>query len=177
MSQEEEAVKYFTPELMERLDSPDPTVANAADAEWDRRLERYEQELQRIEPELPEHVREFNGLLLHDARVLSVARQGDQFHLVLHKDVPPRDLVLLTYFLTEEPVIDREALPIGQRSPVMDYLYDEFELVQEGNTRLYAESILFSNGWEMRLRFRDVRWALAGPLYLHPGASFLPQSA
>jgi hypothetical protein len=159
-------MKYFTPELMDRLDSPDHAVARAADAEWDRRLEEYEQRLREIEPGLPEHVREFNNLLLHDARVLGIAREGDRLLIVARKDIPPRDLVLLTYDLVEEPFIDREALPAAERSPVMDYLYNEFDLVRQGDATHYTESILFSNGWELRLRFRDVRAAVADPLYV-----------
>src|SRR5262245_58156324 len=80
---EEEAMKYFTPELMEQLDSPNAVTANAADAEWDRRLETYEQRLREIEPELPQHLREYNALLLHDARVQSIARDGNQLIMVL----------------------------------------------------------------------------------------------
>ena len=153
---EETAMKYFTPDLLALLANAEDAVANAAEAEWERRLEAYEAELRRIEPDLPEHVREFNNLLLHDARVYSLARQGDHLILVLHKDVPPRDLVIITYALAGEPVIDREALPLETRSAVMDFDYDELAVVREGTQILYAQSILFSNGWEVRLRFRDV---------------------
>jgi hypothetical protein len=158
-------MNYFTPELMKQLDSPDPAVANAADAEWDRRQEEYERKLQRLEPDLPEHIRTFNGLLLHDARVVSIAREGDRLLLVLHKDIPPHDLVILTYRLVSDPVIDREALPIGERSPVMDYLYNEFDLVRTDGETYYTESILFSNGWEIRLRFHDVQVTRADPIF------------
>src|SRR5258708_37364578 len=113
-------MKFFTPELIENLDSTDKAVANAADAEWDRRLEEYESTLQRISCELPDHIREFNNLLLHDARVGSIARNGDRLIMVLHKDIPPRDVVILTYLLTEAPYVDPVALPPKHRSPVMD---------------------------------------------------------
>ncbi len=158
-------MKYFTPDLLARLGSSDDAVANAAAAEWDRRQQAYEEELQRIEPELPERVREFNNLLLHDARVQSLARRDGQLILVLRKDIPPRDLVILTYELAGEPVIDREALPPEVRSEVMDFDFDEFAIVREGGDKLYTQSILFSNGWEVRLRFHDVRFIVAEPLF------------
>jgi hypothetical protein len=175
-------MRYFTPEQLARLGSDDPAVVRAAEAEWDRRLEQYEQELRQIEPDLPEHVRRFNDLLLHDARVYSLARQGDQLILVLRKDIPPRDLVIVTYDLAGEPVIDTEALPADARSAVMDFDYDEFGLVREGDQVLYTQSILFSNGWEVQLRFRDVRFVLAEPLFsapvlADPPSPRLPQSA
>jgi hypothetical protein len=157
-------MKYFTPDLLEQLNSPDPAVANAADAEWDRSLERYEQHLQRLGPQLPESIRTFNDLLLHDARVYTLARRQDQLLMVLHKDIPPRDLVILSYSLAAEPVIRHDALPPEQRSPVMDYLYNEFDLIAGEDGPLYTESILFSNGWELQLRFRDVQVTLAESL-------------
>ncbi len=164
-------MKYFTPNLIDRFGSPDDVVANAADEEWEALNEKYESYLRQIEPQLPAHVREFTHLLLHDARVYSLARQGDQLLLVLHKDIPPRDLVILRYTLTAEPYIDREALPAAHRSPVMDFLYDEFELIQGGERPEYAQAILFGNGWEMRLRFRDVEVIQAEPLYPVPPAA------
>ncbi len=156
---------YFTPELMERLDSSDPAVANAADAEWDQRQEEYELKLQRLEPELPEHIRAFNDLLLHDARVYNIARAENRLLLVLHMNIPPRDLVILSYFLAGEPIINREALPAAERSPVMDYLYNEFDRIGTGGEKFYTESILFSNGWEIQLRFRDVQVTRADPIF------------
>lgn len=38
-------MKYFTPELIARLGSSDEATFKAADAEWDRRLEAYEEQL------------------------------------------------------------------------------------------------------------------------------------
>jgi hypothetical protein len=169
-------MKYFTRELIERYGSPDEAVARAADAEWEATLRRYEEGLRSIEPELPEHILEFTRLLLHDAVVWSITRQGDKLLMVLRKDIPPRHMVLLTYTLTDEPVIDREALAPAHRGQVMDYQYDEFELIREGNRQTYSQSILFGNGWEMSLRFSDVQVSLADPVYPPPGAVFVPVS-
>src|SRR5713101_8057348 len=101
-------MKYFTPDLIERFGSPDDAVATAADAEWETLNEQYQRHLRHIELELPPHIREFSHLLLHDAQVRSIARRGNQLIMVLLKDVPPRDLVMLTYTLVDEPYIDRE---------------------------------------------------------------------
>ena len=99
--------------------------------------------------------------------------------MILRKDIPPRDLVLLTYMLAGEPVIDPEALSPSERSPVMDFLYDEFEMSEENGRQRYEQSILFGNGWELRLSFRDVRVTLAEPLFPPPGSitSSLPALA
>ena len=171
-------MKYFTRDLIERYGAlDDDAISRAAEAEWEATLARYEQQLRSIEPKLPEHIRAFTRLLLHDALVLSIARQGDKLLMVLRKDIPPKDVVLLTYSLISEPVIDREALSSEHNGRAMEYLYDEFELVQDGHRQTYAQSILFGNGWELSLRFSDVHVNLADPLYPQPGTIFGPVSA
>src|SRR5262249_47053576 len=133
-------MKFFTPDLIQRLNSADAALAHAAQEEWENAVQRYEEYYKSIEPGLPQHIREFNNLLLHDAIVWSIVRRGNQLMMSLRKDVPPQDVVILTYFLTDEPLLDKEVLPPGQRSPVMDFLYDEFELLPEKD---YSQSILF----------------------------------
>jgi hypothetical protein len=155
-------MRYFTPELMERLGSPDRDVARAADQEWDRRLEEYEAHLRTLEPSFSDQLQQFNALLLHDARVLCLALSGDRLLMVLRKDIPPSEVVALTYELVAPPDLDRDALPPERRSNVMDYLYNELD--REGT--VFTESILFSNGWELRLRFRDVQVVEGEPFYL-----------
>ncbi len=167
-------MKVFTRDLIERFGSPDDTVAGAANDEWERVLERYQRYLQSIEAELPPHIRDFNHLLLHDAIVWSIARRGDRLIMVMKKDIPPRDVVILTYTLTEEPLIDRGALSPDHCGAIMDYLYDEFELIRQGDRNLYAQSIVFGNGWEMALRFSDVQVTLADPVYPLPDTMLIP---
>ena len=171
-------MKYFTRDLIEHYGClDDEAVFRSAEAEWEARLARYEAGLKSIEPELPEHIRVFTRLLLHDAIVWSIARQGEKLIMVLRKDVPPKDVVILTYTLIEEPVIDRDALSPDYRGEVMDYKYDEFELIRDCGQRTYAQSILFGNGWEMSLRFSDVQVSLAQLVYPLPGTVFVPASA
>jgi len=144
-------------------------VARQAGAEWEAANERYEQHLRSIEPRLPPQIRAFNELLLHDAVVTSLARQGDKLILVLLKDLPPRDLVTLTYTLVAEPLLVQPNGPAEGRSRVLDFQFDEFDLIEDGGQQAYAQSIVFGNGWELALRFRDVDVSLAEPLYPLPG--------
>src|SRR5258708_4179278 len=142
-------MKYFTPDLIERLGSTDGAVAGAAHEEWEGALQRYESYLKSIDAELPKHIREFGELLLHDAIIWSIVQQQDQLIMVLRKDIPPQDVLILTYFLTQEPVVDKNALAACCRGPVMDFQYDEFEIMFENDRKIYSQSILFGNGWEM----------------------------
>jgi hypothetical protein len=167
-------MKYFTPSLIERYGSLDTSVADAADAEWEDALARYDSYLQGLDPELPQHIREFSRLLLHGAIVWSIARQRDKLIMVMRKDVPPQDTVILAYTLVGEPVINKEALSPEHRASVMAYQYDEFERIEEGGQEFYSQSIILANGWEMSLRFSDVQVTLAEPVYPLGNTMFVP---
>lgn len=170
-------MKYFTPELYVRGQAEDEETQDEVDRLWDEAVERYEQDLQRIRPHLPEHVRLFlDELLPHDAVVLSMARQGDKLIMALRMDIPPQDIVTLTYTLVAEPVINTTALPREHYSPRMDFMYDEFDMVEENGRQYYTQSILFSNGWEIQLEFSDVEVARAQTVYPVVRAACLPQT-
>jgi hypothetical protein len=174
-------MRYFTRDLYNRCRSTDDAVLNAACEEWEQANRAYEQHLQTIEPGFPPHVREFADLLLHDAAVQSIARHGTQLILVLRKDVPPRDLVILTYELESEPAVEPFADVRMDWSRPTDFQFDELDVAHEGGGTVYTQAIVFGNGWLMRLRFRDVHATVAQPLYPVVGASLpawaLPQSA
>ncbi len=165
-------MKYFTPELFSRLQNFDPGAMDAADADWEAAEARYEDRLRELGPAVAPVLKRFEDVLLHDATVESISRRDDQFVIVLHKDVPPRDVVTLTYTLAGEPFIDRNALPPELRSQVMQFQYDEFDVERRGDLTYWTHSILFSNGWELRLPCRDVQVTLAQPIYpLSPAAA------
>ena len=73
-------------------------------------------------------------------------------------------------------MIDREALPPDHRGTVMDFQYDEFELVRQDGRTSFSQSIVFGNGWEMALRFSDVQVTLAEPIYPMAGTTLVPVS-
>jgi hypothetical protein len=178
---EEEAMKYFTPDLIERFGSSDPATADMAHAEWEETGDRYEASLKAIESQLPAGIRQIHDrYYLHDAVVVGMGQQDGRFVLLLQLDTPPRDLLLFTYDLVAQPVILPEALPREYRCPTrVEWMYDEIELVP-GEPLTVVQSILFSNGWEVQLSFHDVQvqqlqpvLPLLGPLL----PASLPQSA
>jgi hypothetical protein len=161
---------YFTPELYIRGQATDPQTAGEVDRLWEEALAEYERRLAEVRLDMPGHLRAFTELLLHDARVESISRRDGELVMVLRKDSPPQDLVTVTYTLGGEPFIDREALPPEHRSNVMDFLYDELDVIEENGQKVFTQSILFSNGWEVQLRFRDLHFTLAEPIYPVPAA-------
>jgi hypothetical protein len=158
-------MKFFTRDLYRRCQSRDEAVLAEACADWERANEHYEQHMQALESRLPAHVREFTSLLLHDARVLSIGRESNRLHIVLHKDIPPRDLVMLDYELDGEPIVEPFTESPGDWSGPTDFQFDEIDIVTEGGRPLYCQSIVFGNGWLIQLRFRDVRVTLAHPVF------------
>jgi hypothetical protein len=146
-------MKYFTPERYLALqDFSSEESMDTAEAAWDEQAERYDAYLDTIKPTLPENVRRLlEGYYLHDASVLSMARREDRFDITLQLDVPPQELLTISYALAGEPALDEKAFTLpGSRRPL--WLYEELEAVGSG----YRHSILFSNGWTLDIPFRDV---------------------
>jgi hypothetical protein len=170
-------MKYFTKNLIERYGSPDDRVAHAADDEWEIATDRYEAYLQTIRPDMPEPVRQLlDGFYFHDARVLSMGRRDETFVISLQLDVPPKELLTLTYTLVGPPDVNKEPFDDGQSTPAPWWLYEEIEQVGTGDRKHFIHSILFSNGWEISLPFRDVQVSRAEPVYPLPATAFVPAS-
>jgi hypothetical protein len=161
-------MNYFTRERYLALQEPGDAM-DAADGAWAEAVARYEAYLQTIRPELPESVRELlDGFYLHDARVLSMGRRGDTFVISLQLDVPPNELLTITYNLAGPPEIRQDLFPWATPGAAPSWLYEEIERVRAGERGHDVHSILFSNGWEVRLPFREVHLATAYPTFPHP---------
>ena len=159
-------MKYFTPELYARLQLPGRDDMNAADAAWDHAVDQYEEQLQRVRPHVGESVRRYlDGCYLHDATLLSMAKQGSNFLMTLRLDAPPHDLILLTFANVSEPNLNKQALPRELQAQPTRYLFNEVDLVSRNGPARLEESILFSNGWELRISYSDVQVSLAQPVY------------
>jgi hypothetical protein len=147
-------MKYFTPELLERVASPDDAVADAAEHEWERSIVRSHQRWRRIRAAFPEEVRRFEdeGVCLHDARVLSMARQGENFVVVLRTEAPSEQMVLLSFRLEEEPLIDPHAIEGHGDQEFVTWMYEEWDL---DRAKRCCFEVLLSNGWSVKFRFRE----------------------
>src|SRR5260221_14267072 len=107
-------MKYFTQQRSQALQNFDSAAMAAADADWEKAVEQYDAHLQSIRAELPDTVRQLlDGFYYHDARVLSMGRRDGVFQMTLQLDVPPNELVTLTYALTGPPEERRHPVPDG----------------------------------------------------------------
>jgi hypothetical protein len=95
---------------------------------------------------------------LHDAVIQGMGRREGTFVIMLQLDSPPKPLLMLSYDLVEEPIIEPDVLPAEYRSTEdhIDWQYDEIQRASE-QPSTWRQSILLSNGWEIALHFRDVR--------------------
>lgn len=152
-------MKYFTPEMYARGNSSDEAEARGVEEEWERALRRYERRWRKIRAAFPQAVHNFDeaGVCLHDAEVLHLARQRERLVMVLQLGPPSQTLVILLFTLTKDPVITTDVLPesVATRRPV--WLYEEFDLDPRGH---FCFNLLLSNGWEIRLRFRDFQFLI-----------------
>ena len=110
-------MQYFTPSLIERLSSSDDAAAKAARDEWEEALARYERYLQSIEAALPEHIREFNNLLLHDAVVWTITRQTNELSMVLLQRHPPPRCGLVDLPLDRRTFFEQKCRSRGESWP------------------------------------------------------------
>ena len=169
-------MNYFTRERYLAIQNGDKLTMDAADAAWEDAVDRYDAYLQTIRPELPEAVRQLlDGFCLHDARVLSMGQRGETFVISLQLDVPPNELLTITYTLAGAPEVTKEPFPDGEGSSPLTWMVEEIERVDKGNQTHFVHAILFGNGWEARLPFREVHMATAFPMFPHPRSR--PQAA
>lgn len=166
-------MKYFTPELYLKGNSPHEDEVEDAEEQWERAIARYRKHLKKIERLLPESVRTFHeGYCLHDAEVFGPARLSVQtlpwgFHdvVVVTQNAntlfpqQQNSLMFLQYAVTAEPIIEvAGAAGKFRQGGIPLWLYDEFDVVEPG---IFSHEVLLSNGQVVQLRFRELCFHLA----------------
>jgi hypothetical protein len=166
-------MKYFTPERYLALqDFRSDEAMDAAGAAWEATAQRYRHQLKRLLPSLPKGLHSLvSDFYCHDATVLSLGRAEQTFVMVLRLEVPPQELLVVTYRLTEEAVIKSHAFPAERSAGPVQWMYDEVGAVP-GKSGCWSHSILLSNGWEVQLRLSDVGVVRAETVY--PGPETMP---
>ncbi len=192
-------MKFFTPDLLERFGSEDEQVALAAQEELEQRSEEYARHLRAIEAELPPRFRELQQqFYLHDARAVSPlvpwpasvpwpiqaellwpAGPGPwpSFWLALQLDAPPRDFLVLHYRFVRAQEAQRRQPLRGDACPYLEWQHDEIEITPGPDGPEFHHSILFTDGLELGLRFRDFDFATLKPLALPDGHAPARQTA
>ena len=162
-------MKYFTAELHGRTCSANDAAANAAHAEWETALDRYERRLTKIRSALTPGVRTLiDKVRLHDAQLLYLGTSENRCFLALQSDQTSATIVSLEYALLASPIIERNAFPATLQTTGCCFLYDEVDLAARNGRRAFTHSILFSNGLQIRLKFSEVTVRVVEPLVQFP---------
>lgn len=161
-------MKFFTPELYIRYNSPDDVEADRADEEWEKRLNDYKNHLSRFSNEMNPRVRDLaETICLHDAELLSFQEDlpGQlsppffQFSfsvatIALRSD---RRIVNLIYLLWDEVGQDRPAEDWPFSRLRTHWLYDEIDVERrQPYPPLFWHRVLLSDGRVISIPFFDV---------------------
>jgi hypothetical protein len=153
-------MKYFTPDLFRRTNSPDMDESVAASDVWEQNLLQYQRRLKTIRAQLPNAVLEFlDGPSLHDADVLdfvqsSVPVRAGEYPVVWLFVRQSQRFMMLEYSLMQPPVVERRVLPASLRCEPATWLYDEIDVVQPD---AYSHEIFISTGNVIKLVFTQFK--------------------
>jgi len=151
-------MNYFTPPLIVMGQSDDDQILNEQERLWEEAADRYVAYLDTVRPRFPPGLRKIDeSYYLHDALVCSMSRRQQAFVMTLRLDPPPQSILTFVYDLVEDPVVIEDAIPrecfgVG---PIVEWQYNEIEMIAS-DPPTWRESLLLSNGWELKLHFRDV---------------------
>jgi hypothetical protein len=175
-------MRYFTAERYLGLGNlKDEKAFLVAQGEWENAVDGYRKHFQQIRNELPAGLRRLiESVYLHDARVLDIWQGAvSRLTITLQPESDRAHLAVLHYSLVQPPSVKQGILPSTACSEPATWLYDELDTVNLASngrkrkhiaaTRVFVHDILLSNGWEIRLLFRDV--TVSRPVPLIPDGS------
>jgi hypothetical protein len=88
------------------------------------------------------------------------------FVLVLQLDPPPQEFLVLHYRLVVLDEVSHHRRLREERWSPLEWLHDEVDLIPSDDHFEFEHSILFTQGLELRLHFRDFDYATLSPLEL-----------
>lgn len=144
-------MKYFTPELYLKCNSPKRDAAAKAFERWETALEEYRNHLRQIDSRLTPNTRKLaRTLSLHDASFEGISYQPGLGRVSLRHRTTYKALV---YFLATDPLIEefKQSWPFSKEQ--VHWLYDEFDADEDGTQQ---HQILLSDGRIISMRFYDM---------------------
>jgi hypothetical protein len=151
-------MRFFTPDLLIRINSADRIEALHAHDEWECALENYRKHLKKIGRRLTPNARTIaKSVSLHDAQYLGLGKPRiprlDHPIAVLATRKDGQDWLLVYTLVSDPKIYDvKRRWPFSKKNA--HWLYDEFDVDQHGNQHHDA---LLSNGKSIVLIFRDVQ--------------------
>lgn len=149
-------MRYFTPELVLELNSPDSDAVDDAMERWEKAVRAYRKSVEKIQRQMPLHSRAIADLPLHDWNLVRVVQ--DAAGPVLSATIVLRhndNLVILDYALTGK--LQRIDSPRGWSLSKrrVHWLYDELDKVNDQGS--FIHRVLFSDGTTLLVPFSTCR--------------------
>ncbi|MGD9713074.1 MAG: hypothetical protein AB7V46_13525 [Thermomicrobiales bacterium] len=168
-------MQFFTPQLYQRFNSPDPAEEERAYEAWEQAVLAYKQQLDSVRDRMPSQLIALSELCLHDAEVIrreeTTQASGPIFFphefpfpvpfsmwsavavITLRLD---GEILCLFYSLWDH-IRTREAPDNWQFSKLREHwLYDEVQVHGERRFTTYIHSILLSTGVVLDIPFMSV---------------------
>jgi hypothetical protein len=163
-------MRFFTPDLYIRFNSPDEETADRADEEWEVAVRAYRKHLKGLAGHLPPAAEKLANRPFHDAELLGLRPDigppdssfpGPSAAVALEQE---GEIITLLYFL-REPVRTHPGVG-GWRFSKEDvhWLYDELDV--SPRAPFFLHRILFSDGRVVEIPF----WGLACLTFLSPSS-------
>jgi hypothetical protein len=165
-------MRFFTPELYVRFNSPDDEEADRANEEWEEAIRNYRERLEAIRGRMPAQVSKLADLCLHDAEVLARTEEFQAVGLSMSDEFPlplslwsavaiisvkqGGEILSLIYSLCDR----MRVFPSPDNWPFSKsrehWLYDEVDVVSDRRGGPFIHRILLSTGVVLEIPFTSV---------------------
>ena len=164
----EPAMRFFTPELLRKVNSPDDREADIANESWESAITDYQQPLESLRERMPSYASGVVDLCLHDATTIAY----QEIPLLIPGDPLLEELALpslstalvvlqqkdkfwtLAYRLNGQ--VRQSSQPEGWVSTSQhQWLYDELDEDPSSASGAFVHRILFSDGRVLEIPFRS----------------------
>ena len=152
----EQGMRYFTPELYLRFNSPDEETADLADEEWGTVAADYRSNLAAIRTQLPFEIRTLAELGLHDAELIAIKEQREpliQDAMAVLSLRNHESLTTVSYRLWDRISRQRAMRNWPFSKAQVHWLYDEVDLAPGRRPGRFVHRILLSDGRVMVVPF------------------------
>ena len=149
-------MRYFTPELYLRFNSPDEETADLADEEWGTVAADYRSNLAAIRTQLPFEIRTLAELGLHDAELIAIKEQREpliQDAMAVLSLRNHESLTTVSYRLWDRISRKRAIRNWPFSNDRVHWLYDELDVAPGRRPGRFVHRILLSDGRVMVVPF------------------------
>jgi len=163
----DQVMRFFTPELFIRFNSPDDEVADRADEEWEMAIQGYRSHLDQFRDQMPGQVKKLAELCLHDTEVLAIQEAIEPIFPIPFEPFPRWAGFAILSVMQDDKVVSlvyvlwdhvrkhpmKENWPFSKQRT--HWLYDELDATPSQRS-MFLHRILLSDGTVIEIPFVSV---------------------